>query len=78
MNLPQFSKEINEVIKNNIDFSSKTFYNNSVWKPNTSYNIGDIVKYNDLTLVCIENHISGNDFSNDSKYWEYKSKKEFY
>lgn len=76
MILPQCSKEINEIVNKNLDNKMSIGYNKSLWKPNTLYKVGEIVKYNDLVITCKETHMSSNTF--EDKYWAYETKKGFY
>lgn len=71
--LPQISKNLYESIKNTFGvWSSNTV--TSIWKPNTQYYKGEKVKYFNVIFECKEDHLSSNDFCNDSKYWKYPSK----
>lgn len=62
----------NEVKQGFNNFTFRMFKAN--WLANTKYQKGQRIKYFDMEFECIEDHISSNNFENDSKYWKYPSK----
>ena len=72
MNIPQISKSFYETIKTTFNIFPSTYI--SAWKTNTNYKKGQRIKYFDIEFECIKDHISSDNFENDSKYWKYPSK----
>ena len=54
--------------------------NYNPWEPDTEYNVGDIVSYDEQVYVCSYTHTSGDNFESEMGYWyesQFHNQKEY-